>query len=135
MLALESLVGRWATTIAMLHPPEAKGDQYCAVDTYRWLPGQAVLVHEVQARMGAKTVNSLEIYTASDAGIVSRNFDSTGAVSDYRAEMADGVWRVEGQTERFVSTSMDANTIRGLWQLKVDDNWLDWMTVHLERVA
>lgn len=132
---LEPLIGRWSTTITMVHPPVSKGEQYRAVDTYRWFGGCSVVVHEVQARMREAMVNSLEIYTAADGDITSRNFDSTGAVSDYSAYMTEAGWRVEGETERFSSSSISGDTIEGLWQLKVDGSWVDWMTVRLERVA
>jgi hypothetical protein len=132
---LEPLIGRWSTTITMIHPPESKGERYRAVDTYRWLGGHSVVVHEVQARMGEAMVNSLEVYTTAGGGITSRNFDSTGSVSDYSARMTDAGWRVEGETERFSSSSISGDIIEGLWQLKVDGSWVDWMTVCLERVA
>ena len=132
---LQPLVGRWSTTITMIHPPAAKGRIYHAVDTYRWLPGNQVLVHEVQAHMGADIVNSIEVYVRDGDRIVSRSFDSSGTTADYHAEMADGVWRIVGTTERFVSRSISNGAIEGLWQLKLDDGWADWMTVRLDRVA
>lgn len=135
MEQLQPLVGRWSTTITMIHPPEAKGRIYHAVDTYRWLPGDRVLVHEVQAHMGEDFVNSIEVYLPDDDRIVSRSFDSGGTSTDYQAEMADGVWRIVGATERFVSRSISNDAIEGLWQLKDEDAWVEWMTVRLDRVA
>ncbi len=49
--------------------------------------------------------------------------------------MADGVWRIVGATERFVSRSISNDAIEGLWQLKDEDAWVEWMTVRLDRVA
>jgi hypothetical protein len=134
--ALKPLVGRWATTITMLHPEAEAGTTYSAVDTYRWLPGEKVLVHEVEARMGEPVV-SIEIYTqdAASGDITSRNVDNHGQVSDYRASMEDGVWKVHGDAERFTSASLTANRIEGLWRLKTDQGWVDWMTVRLDRVG
>lgn len=129
------LIGRWATTITMLHPPEAKREHYHAVDTYRWMSGRAVVLHEVQALMPDGPMTALEVYTVGPEGIVSRSFDSSGAVSDYRASMQGGIWHVEGAAEKFASTSITGESIQGLWQLKVDDRWVDWMTVQLDRVA
>lgn len=135
MAALNALAGRWATTITMIHPPEEAGAVYRAVDTYRWLPGEQVLVHEVEARMGDEAVNSIEIYSSDGDRIVSRNFDSRGGVSDYRAEMTGGVWRVTGETERFVSSAVTEDVIEGRWELKAGDQWVEWMTVRLDRVG
>jgi len=132
--ALEPLIGRWVTTITMLYPPETTGEAYHAVDTYRWLGGRSVVVHEVQARMGDEIINSMEVYTPDKGKVASRSFDSSGAVSDYRASMTKTGWRVEGETEKFASTSITGDAIEGLWRLKVDGAWVDWMTVRLERV-
>ena len=131
---LAPLVGRWATTITMLHPDEERGTVYRAVDTYRWLPGEKVLIHEVEAMMG-EAMASFEVYTQEQGGqIVSRNFGGDGKVSDYRASMADSVWSVTGATERFASTSIEKDQIEGLWKLKTEAGWVDWMTVKLQRV-
>jgi hypothetical protein len=135
MNSLQPLVGRWATTITLLSPPEAAGQVHQAVDTYRWLTGGQTLVHEVEARMGDQTVHSVEVYSLKDGQIVSRNFDGGGVVSDYAARMQDGVWRVEGETERFTSTAIDDAAIEGLWELKGDDGWGEWMRVRLARVG
>lgn len=133
--ALKPLVSRWATTITMLYPEADAGTTYRAVDTYRWLPGEKVLVHEVEAQMGEPVV-SIEIYTqdTTSGDIASRNVDNQGRVSNYRASMEDGVWKVNGDTESFTSTSLTADRIEGLWRLKTDRGWLDWMMVRLDRV-
>ena len=135
MAALKPLVGRWSTTITMLSPPKEAGKTYRAIDTYRWMPGEQVLVHEVEARMGKAAIHSMEIYTAKGGKIVSRNFDAGGTVSDYKAEMADGTWKVVGSTERFTSTSITRNAIEGVWEMKGKKGWEDWMTVRLDRVT
>lgn len=135
MKALEPLVGRWSTTITMISPPDMAGQTYRAIDTYRWMPGKKILVHEVEARMGEDLINALEVYSESGNQVVSRNFDSRGEISDYKAAMTNGVWSVVSKTERFTSTSLTNDAIEGLWQLKGDDGWADWMTVRLERVA
>lgn len=133
--ALQPLVGRWSTTITMLSPAEAAGQTHRAVDTYRWMPGEKILIHEVEARMGGDPITSMEVYSESGGQIVSRNFDSQGAVTDYTAAMTQGRWTVTGDTERFSSTSITSDAIEGLWQQKHGQEWTDWMTVRLERVA
>ncbi len=133
--SLEPLIGRWATTITMITPDEQPGETYRAIDTYRWMPGRRVVIHEVEARMSGETVTSLEIYTEADGQVVSRNFDASGEVSDYQATMKDGVWMVTGTSERFKSTSVAPDRIEGLWRRRDDDRWSDWMTVKLERIA
>lgn len=94
------------------------------------------LVGRWEARMGEPVV-SIEIYTqdATSGDIQSRNVDNRGQVSDYRAAMEDGVWKVNGDAESFTSTSLTANRIEGLWRLKTDQGWVDWMTVRLDRVG
>lgn len=132
---LAPLVGRWATTITMLHPSEERGAIHRAVDSYRWLAGNKVLIHEVEAFMG-KPMVSFEVYTQeADGRITARNFAGDGQVTDYQATMANNEWRVVGPTEQFASTAMGDNRIEGLWKLKTAAGWVDWMTVRLDRVS
>ncbi len=135
MAALKPLIGRWSTTITMITSAEEAGKTYRAIDTYRWMPGEKVLVHEVEARMGDDTINSLEIYTEADGEIVSRSFDSSGEITDYAAAMKEGGWTVLGNTERFKSTSVANDRIEGLWERRLDGDWTDWMKVRLDRIA
>ena len=134
LTALSPLVGRWSTTITMLYPTEQNGQQFRAQDDYRWLPGENILVHEVIGEMNGEPVRSIEIYSSDESGHVqARSFDSSGDISDFRATMVDGQWKIDGDTQRFASTSVTAEIIEGLWQLRADGQWQDWMTVTLER--
>jgi hypothetical protein len=133
--ALQPLVGRWSTTITMISPPKMSGTVFRAIDTYRWMPGGKILVHEVEARMGDTTTHSMEVYCVAGGQIVSRNFDSSGKVSDYKAAMTKGSWKVTGATERFASTRITRSTIEGVWQRKARRGWTDWMTVRLDRIS
>lgn len=132
---LAPLAGRWVTTITMLHPRQQAGTVYHALDTYRWLPGRKVLVHEVEARMGEAIV-ALEVFTQdADGAIVSRDYGQDGRVTEYRATVDGGVLAIRGEEAAFTSTSLQADRIEGQWQLKTEQGWVDWMRVALDRVA
>ncbi len=132
---LAPLTGRWVTSITLLYPLAERGTVYRAVDTYRWLAGGKVLVHEVEAFMGTPVV-SVEVYSQGpDGKIGSRNFGGDGQVSDYEASMTAGVWTVTGTSERFRSTLVSKDQIEGLWKRRTDAGWIDWMTVKLQRVS
>ena len=136
MAELQPLIGRWATTITMLHPADIRGEVHYALDTYRWLTGGHVIVHEVESRAGSDYMQSVELYAHDDDGnLVSRNYDGGGEISDYAADMSNGVWKIQGETERFVSSTLTDVTIEGVWQLKTPTGWVDWMTVHLDRIG
>jgi hypothetical protein len=131
---LSPLVGRWSTTITMLYPAEQKGQRFEAEDTYRWLPGENILIHDVTGEMNGEPVRSIEIYWNDGTGHVrSRSFDSGGEVSDFSASMRNGEWKIDGESQRFASTTVTEDTIEGLWQLRIEDRWEDWMTVSLKR--
>jgi hypothetical protein len=134
LTALSPLIGRWSTTITMLYPAEQKAVRFQADDTYRWLPGENIVIHEVTGEMDGKPVRSIEIYSSDGSGrIHARSYDSGGEVSDFRASMRNGEWRIEGDSQRFASTTLTRGVIEGLWQLKTGNRWLDWMTVSLQR--
>jgi hypothetical protein len=134
LTALSPLIGRWSTTITMLYPVEQNGQRFQAEDTYRWLPGENILIHEVTGEMNGKPVRSIEIYSRDGGGRVqARSFDSGGEISDFQASMRNSEWRIDGESQRFASTTLTAAAIAGLWQLKTGDRWVDWMRVSLER--
>ncbi len=134
LAALSSFVGRWSTTITMLYPPEQKGKIFQAEDTYRWLPGENILIHEVTGEMNGKPVRSVEIYSGDGKGqIQARSYDSDGEISDFRASLQKGEWKIVGDSQRFASTTLTHNSIEGLWQIKTGNRWKDWMKVFLAR--
>ena len=49
--------------------------------------------------------------------------------------MSGGVWRVTGEAEEFASSLMSEERIEGLWRLKVQGEWVEWMRVGLDRVS
>lgn len=133
---LKALVGRWSTASTLIYPPDAKGEVHLALDTYRYLPGGLVLVHEVESGSGRDPVNSIEIiHSADDGRVVSRNFDSRGEISDYRWDLAAGVLVIQGQTERFSGALLGHDRIEGTWELLTHRGWVDWISLRLDRIA
>jgi hypothetical protein len=132
--SLAILVGRWSTQITMLHPPDQQNKTFDAQDTYRWLAGENILIHEVSANMAGTDVNSIEIFSSDAARqITSCSFDSGGDVSNFKILLENDDWEIIGDTQRFKSTSFKPDEIKGLWQLKTEDCWTDWMSVVLKR--
>jgi hypothetical protein len=132
--ALSPLIGSWSTTITMLSPKGQDGLQFHASDTYRWLQGENIVVHDVVGEMDGKPVVSIEVYSCDGTGQVhARSYDSGGEVSDFRAAMQDGQWTIDGDTQRFGSTAVTRDAIEGRWQTRADGDWRDWMQVSLLR--
>jgi hypothetical protein len=133
---LSPLIGTWSTTITMLDPPDQRGLHFQAMDTYRFLPGENIVIHDVTGEMNGVPVTSVEIYSCDDNGQVrARSFDSGGEVSDFEAMMREGRWTIVGDAQRFASTVVTRDLIEGLWQLKSPTGWKDWMTVSLRRTT
>jgi hypothetical protein len=134
--ALRPLVGRWSTRITLLYPMNMKGRQFEAEDTYRWLGEENILIHEVTGEMNGKPLRSIEIYSGgSNRQFRARSFDDGGEVSDFRASMKKGEWKIVGNTQRFTSSKLTDDLIEGVWQLKSRGKWRDWMMVSLSRLA
>lgn len=133
---LDVLAGVWRTRIAVLDETENEIEHFAAIDTYRWMPGRHFLLHDVDAVMAGQQVKSLEIIGADKASgqYTTRNYDNSGAISDYVAALEARNWSIDGKTERFRgSLSADLRSLSGRWERREGDTWLPWMNVTLTR--
>lgn len=130
------LIGRWRTAGRITG---AGGDRIDAVDTYERLRGGALL-HLVDARVGAQTVEGAEIigYDAARESYVTQYFGTDGA-SAYEATLSEAgralVWAMHSEKDRFTGTFNDErDVITGHWEALDDDSsWRPWMDITLTR--
>ena len=134
---LKVLVGRWSTEGTILAGPSSPAVKLKAVDTYEWLPGGFFLLHRVDARMGRRRVQSLEIIGAAPrGGYATWSFDDHGSAGEYRASLRGGVWKIRGKSERFSGRfSRDRRTLTGAWEQRRGSKWAPWMEITLTKVG
>jgi hypothetical protein len=138
---LDALIGRWRTEGWTTEAAGIPADRIDAVDTYKRLPGGALL-HLVDAQVGDQKVEGAEIigYDPARRGYVTQYFGSEGA-NAYEASLVedDGplVWTMRSEKDRFRGTFNDErNMITGHWDtLDHDSTWRPWMDITLTREA
>jgi Protein of unknown function (DUF1579) len=86
---LDALIGRWKTEGWTAEAPGAPAARIDAVDTYKRMPGGALL-HLVDARVGDQTVEGAEIigYDPDRDAYVTRYFGSDGP-AEYEARFGE----------------------------------------------
>jgi Protein of unknown function (DUF1579) len=136
---LEVLVGKWKTDGHTIDAAGAPADQIDAIDTYKRLPGGALL-HLVDAKVGGQKVEGAEIigHDPERNTYATQYFGSEGPTT-YEASLAqegDGlIWRMQSRTTRFTGRfSEDGGVITGHWELQGDGgDWQPWMDITLTR--
>jgi Protein of unknown function (DUF1579) len=117
---LDALIGRWKTEGWTAEAPGAPAARIDAVDTYKRMPGGALL-HLVDARVGDQTVEGAEIigYDPDRDAYVTRYFGSDGP-AEYEARFGeDGgalVWTMTSAKDRFTgSFNQNLTVLTGHW--------------------
>lgn len=130
---LNILAGVWDTTITMLG---ANGEVSRAIDTYTWMPGGRFLVHDVDATMLDKSVQSIEIIGVDKATgtFFSRSYDPDGSINDFSSRMEGLEYTIEGRVQRFAGEfSQDGKTLQGEWKQSTNGVWLPFVKVVLRK--
>ena len=139
---LALLVGRWHTEGWTREEAGSPAERIDAIDTYEWLPGNAALLHLIDATVGNQKVEGAEIigYDAAPGHYITLYFGTDGAAG-YDATLAevDGapVWEMRNERTRFLGTfNADGGIITGHWeQLGDDSDWQPWMDITLTKEA
>jgi hypothetical protein len=137
MSRFEIFIGTWNTRGNVLATSDAPGSTLSATDTYRWLPGQRFIVHDVDARFGEDISRSMEVmgYDPANRKFVSRSYDDRGASEAFRIDLSRKRWRISGKTVRFDGKfDSDGNKLTGLWEIKSKKGrWQPWIELELVR--
>jgi hypothetical protein len=137
MSKLEIFIGTWNTTGEVLETDANSAGTLVATDTYRWLPGEHFIIHEVDARFDGNPARSMEVigFDASTKQIVSRSYDDQGSTEAFVATLDGRRWTIKGKSVRF-DGSFDSkrNRLTGLWELKAGKaRWQPWIKLQLVR--
>jgi hypothetical protein len=135
---LNILIGTWDTTITLLNPDGSEGEKSPVTDAYEWSPNGHFLYHDVDATMGGKRMQSLEIIAPREDGrYQTRSYDADGSINDFTAALDGRAWTIDGEVQRFRGTfSEDGQTLTGGWEQRGDDGgWSPLMTVVLKKRA
>ncbi|MGB3211686.1 MAG: DUF1579 family protein [Desulforhopalus sp.] len=135
---LDVFVGKWSTRGQTKATPSEPAIDIIGTDTYKWLPGEFFMFHEVDVRMGDNEANAIEIigYEPLSQTYPTQFFDNLGNTGTFEASVRDGVWTFAAESERAeVVISEDSNTMTINWERTTDgSNWLPWMDLELIRI-
>ncbi len=137
MSRFEIFIGTWNTTGEVLAVDDAPATVLIATDTYRWLPGNRFIVHDVDARFGQAVSRSMEImgYDHQAKKYFARSYDDQGVTEVFDIMLKGKKWSIVGATVRF-SGKFDAqgNQLTGLWKMKSKKSgWQPWIKLVLVR--
>lgn len=137
MAKFEVFIGTWDTTGDVLETSSSPAGILSATDTYRWLPGQHFIVHDVDARFDNKPTRSMEVmgFDPSKKQHFARSFDDHGSTEAFVVSLNGRRWSISGETIRFKGGfDVQKNRLSGLWELKEDEaDWRPWIKLELVR--
>lgn len=137
MARFEVFIGTWNTSGEVLATENGPATTLVATDTYRWLPGNKFIVHEVDARFGGDIARSMEVmgFDSSTKKFFARSFDDQGATELYDVDLSGKKWSINGKTARFAGRFNARNDrLTGLWEVRgKKSGWQPWIKLLLVR--
>lgn len=139
MSKYEVFIGTWNTTGRVFAVNGSPETTLSATDSYRWLPGKFFIVHEVDARFGARATRSMEVmgYDSARRAHYARSFDDQGASEIFDVELSRRKWKITGESVRFAGQfDTQGNTLTGTWEMKSKRSvWQPWIELRLQRAS
>ena len=137
MARFEIFIGTWNTTGEVLKTDSSPETTLFATDTYRWLPGNQFIVHDVDARFGEQPSRSMEVmgYDPEKKRYIARSFDDQGVSEEFDISLKGKKWTIVGKTVRFEGKfDSKGEKLEGLWELKSPKSgWQPWIKLKLVR--
>jgi hypothetical protein len=137
MARFDIFIGTWNTAGDVLATDEAPATTLSATDTYRWLPGEHFIVHEVDARFGDEPTRSMEVigYESAKKKYIARSYDDRGVSEVFEVALKGKRWSVAGKAARFNGKfDAEGQALTGLWELKSrKSGWQPWIRLTLTR--
>jgi hypothetical protein len=137
MSRFEIFIGTWNTTGEVLAVDDTPATVLIATDTYRWLPGNQFIVHDVDARFGEAVSRSMEVmgYDRQAKKYFARSYDDQGVSEAFDIILRGKKWSIFGETVRFNGHfDEQGNQLTGLWEMKSKKSgWQPWIKLVLVR--
>jgi len=136
MSRFEIFIGTWNTTGEVLKTESSPATTLFASDTYRWLPGNQFIIHDVDARFGDQATRSMEVvgYDSKKKRYIARSYDDQGTSEEFEVRLTGKKWTIVGEAVRFDGKfSSDGNKLQGLWEMKGKSGWQPWIKLKLVR--
>lgn len=137
MSRFEIFIGTWNTSGEVLATESAPATTLAATDTYRWLPGNRFIVHEVDARFGRDITRSMEVmgFDSATKKFFARSFDDQGATELYDIDLSGKKWSITGASVRFTGRfNPRSDRLTGIWEMRGrKSSWQPWIEMLMVR--
>lgn len=137
MTRFEIFMGTWNTTGEVLETDSSPATILIATDTYRWLPGNRFIIHDVDARFDGQPTRSTEVigYDPKTKRYFARSYDDQGVSEEFEVILKGRRWTIVGKAVRFDGKfDRDGYKLQGLWELKSPKSgWQPWIKLKLVR--
>ena len=137
MSKLGIFIGTWNTIGEVLETEANPAGRLVATDTYRWLPGNRFIEHEVDARFDGEPARSMEVigFDSSTHRFFATSYDDQGASETFVVALEGRRWRIRGARVRLDGRfDSQKNRLSGLWERKVSrSRWRPWIKLELVR--
>ncbi|SOD93216.1 hypothetical protein [Blastococcus haudaquaticus] len=134
---LTPVLGRWRTSGSVLDDAGEATASIAGTDVYALLPGGHWIAHDVDVRIGGERVVLHEVIGGvhGDGGWQMHAFDDAEQPGVMRLTLEEpGVLLLHGDGVRsWFRVGVDGDHLTARWERLVDDRWLPWMDLRLDR--
>lgn len=116
----------------MSGPDRVSGE---ALDSYRWLTGDKVLLHTTKGMLGGRPIEAVELFRDDGDLIRSWSIMADGSATEATAMMTSGALEIDAGEVRFRGRTETPDRIAGQWQRRDTGDWETWMLLTLDRKA
>jgi hypothetical protein len=131
--ALSPLLGDWDARFEVVSGPDGVSGE--ALDSYRWLTGDKVLLHTTKGVLGGRPIEAVELFREDGDVIRSWSIMADGSATEATAAVASDTVEIDGDEARFRGRIETPDRIVGEWQRRDTGDWTTWMTMTLDRRA
>lgn len=125
------LLGTWDASFQVVSGPERVSGT--AVDAYRWLTGDKVLLHTTRGVLGDRQIEAVELFRQDGDVVRSWSIMADGSATEATARVTPETFEIDGDEIRFRGRIESPDRIVGEWQRRDTGDWATWMTLTLDR--
>lgn len=129
--SLAPLLGDWDARFEVVSGPDRVSGE--AVDSYRWLTGEQVLLHTTKGALGGRLIEAVELFREDGDLIRSWSIMADGSITEATATVTDGALEIDADAVRFQGRIETPDRIAGEWQRSDTGDWATWMLLTLDR--
>lgn len=129
--SLAPLLGDWDARFEVVSGLDRVSGE--ALDSYRWLTGDKVLLHTTKGVLGGRPIEAVELSREDGDLIRSWSIMADGSATEATARLTSGALEIDAEEARFRGRVETPDRIAGEWQRRDTGDWATWMLLTLDR--